>query len=142
MVDWKNIGHIPVFWRNGIGVKRWRGMPEGEMPVEFPSADTAGTMPPDGVANMMFNDLEPLSANFLKGLPKTRDHARLDQFETIYFFGRVIYDTIGRPHHTDFCAYLMDLNLTTLHIPNPLRSQAPFNDRYLLRQCPKWNTSD
>jgi hypothetical protein len=130
----ENVGHSAAFnVRIDSDVRRWRGLPDGPMPVKIPlEGETLEVGPPGHQLYMI--DSEPVKEDFLKGLPSI--HPKGKELTT-YFFGRFNYVTLGQEHYTEFCFYLTGYDSGGL----PIRVQA-VETRYTLMQCNKWHRAD
>jgi len=143
ILDWKNIGKSPAYSRTAHDVKRWRGMPEGGMPIAVSSIGSAGMIAPDDGGQISMTDFKPVAASFLDGLPKgpVFDISKLGQYETVYYFARIEYETIGRKHFSEWCAFLIDFDLANRQL-SPGVALPIVQNRYMLNQCPKWHDAN
>ena len=138
LVETENVGHSAALERGGESAERWQELPDGEMPVKVPGASEATTMEPGSGGLVVVLDKEPVTESFLSALGDPKPG-----FQTTFFFGRIVYETLGKEHYTEFCAYLMPFNTSSLNLPET-KANAGFNTdkRYALRECPRWHGSD
>jgi len=140
VATWKNIGHSVASMNTGSDTQRWRKMPEGEMHVTMSTGPTpdAFVVEPGSTGTIEMSDLKPVTQAFLDGLPYVDSRRRPNgpnSPETLYFFGRLAYKTMGRQYSKDFCSYLFQMR------PEHLTGH-PNLSRYMPAACPKWNTPD
>jgi hypothetical protein len=84
----------------------------------------------------MVTDKEVITSKTL-----ARINSKPSGYETIFFFGRITYQTLNETHHTEFCAYLMPFETSTL--PDTDATKGTKVDRhFVLRQCSRWHNSD
>jgi hypothetical protein len=133
VVEIENIGNTTASTRTRTGAERWKGMPDGDMPVK--QVETEEAIERGGSRKMYLVD-KPATTDFLNALPiRIADPPKS---LTTYFFGRIDYTTLSKPHHTEFCAYLMRAGTDILAI-----SVVPGPDpNYMLFRCPKWVSVD
>ena len=134
VVDFENIGHATAIAHDRSATQRWRGMPDGDMPTKESGANN-NSIEPGGKMTIYLVD-KPATMDFLKALPVRI--ADVPQTLTPYFFGRIDYTTLSKPHHTDFCACLMQVG-TDLQAIVTVPGREP---RYMLFRCPKWVSAD
>ena len=132
VVRWKNIGYSALSWSSGQGVERWRGMPRGDIPIGVGKVREGFVLAQEAVGTLELIDLAPITKDFLEGLPQGSNLRDPGKFETTYFFGRIVYTTLGKEYAVEFCSFVIDL--------------IDFEDRRLPRYCiaaaPKWNKSE
>jgi hypothetical protein len=101
------------------------------MPIRATGKGENTTMEPGRKSLTLVYDTTPITAGFLHEI-STKGGL------TTYFFGRIVYETLGNEHYTEFCAYLMPLD--TSAVPEtPATAGVAVDKRYALRQCKEWH---
>ena len=129
VVNIENVGHSVVSEQVGSDAKEWVHLPDGPMPISMqpPEVNEPGAK---GTALIFSGNATPELVNGI-GVPG---------HPTVYFFGRVNYQTLGKSHYVEFCAYVMRLDTTT--IPRtPATESLSVDTRFALRKCDKWHES-
>jgi hypothetical protein len=134
-VETENVGHSAAIERDVRSSRRWKRIPEGAMPIKIPPLTEANTIEPGSQGSLFFaGEDQPMTQSFINGLGKPGA-------ETIYFFGRIVYETLGREHYTEFCTYLIPFNSSL--VPDVKATAGMKADsHYTLMQCPKWHGSN
>jgi hypothetical protein len=110
------------------------------MPAKIESREESDIFEPGESSTIVIADKYPATAEFLDQIAKGGAH-----YENVYFFGRIVYETLGREHHTDFCVYLLPFNakINPDTIPDTASTEGLKTDsRFMLMQCDKWHTAD
>jgi len=131
-VEAQNIGHASAAVWNFADSKRWKSLPDGEMPVSVDSKKDLMSLEPDGTQTVMLFHNNAVSEGYLKEL-LTRNGT------TPHFFGRFTYESFGKKHFTEFCFLVFPMN--TEHLPDtPATASLKVDGRFGLKQCDKWHT--
>jgi hypothetical protein len=131
--DFKNAGHSVAFKARGASdAKRWIDLPDGPMPVQIIEDGT--NLAPDSESHVTYIDSLPATAEFLNGLPALTTNDAPGN-ETVFFFTRFEYSSLGQLHHTEVCFHLTKANTSTSTMPEAKTG-------YMLRQCRKWHSAD
>lgn len=134
LVETENLGKSVAYVRQAHGTGYWDRLPPGEPPITMPAKDSADAIPPGTSSLAMIAPPDPLTQAALDGIgdPPTG-------YKTIFFFGRIDYETLGQEHSVEFCAYLMPFD--TRSIPETAATRGTKTDaRYMLRQCDRWHS--
>jgi hypothetical protein len=80
-----------------------------------------------------------MTKDLIDNLPTIKDSSPWGVLHslTIYLYGRVDYETMGSEHKLDFCSYLVRNDPSVLPFDSPFREK-----EFVLRSCPKWNSSN
>ena len=136
LVETENIGHSVALVHSGFATKYWSGLPQDRnMPIDM-SRDEPSAEEPGSQGLVVIRDKQVVTPEFLENISKAKTG-----YETEFFFGRIVYTTLGREHHTEFCAYLMPFD--TNKIPSTLATKGvEIDSHYTLRQCDWWHSTD
>ena len=138
LVETDNVGHATAFERDGSGTEIWTSLPDGEMPINVPSKESATTREQGSGSLIVVHNGHVITEAFLNGMGKSGT-----RFETMFFFGKIVYETLGKEHFTEFCAYLTIFNPIAMNVPEMRATAGVKTDsRYALIQCPKWHGAD
>jgi hypothetical protein len=131
--DFKNAGHSVAFNARGASdAKRWQDLPDGPMPVKI--IEEGSNLAPGSESHVIYIDSLPATKEFLDGLPELTVNDDPGN-ETVFFFTRLEYSSLGQPHHTEICFHLTKANAGASTMPEAKTG-------YVLRRCRKWHSAD
>jgi hypothetical protein len=142
----KNIGRSTAFYGLKAKAFRWTGMPDGDIPIAEP--DPATPLEPDSPTRESIADKQVITQDYIDRMPTFTDiattarmaveHTNLDSPKpTIYFVGRLVYESVGPEIEKDFCFYLVRTDAYSRSLGTP---QADLGDsNFMFMSCPKWN---
>ena len=132
-----NVGHATA--RSGLNTKleTWGKMPEGDMPLADPNINDLTTA---GESEASFTETAPLTLDYLNSLPNQFDNVdgRGANKPTMFYFGKVAYETLGEKHLTEFCFYLAK---NEVDLGRKLMLEQDEKGPYIMFRCPKWHQS-
>lgn len=124
----KNIGRSEASYGVIDSMASWAIMPDGEMPL--PDPPMRASLESEAQSGRQIIDGLTITQQFLDGLPV----APYNPGElTEYYFGKVVYESLGEMHRVEFCVYLTRTDNAVDPKLNPNDSD------YHLFLCPKWN---
>jgi hypothetical protein len=133
VIETENIGHSVAFEKSTSSTERWISMPDGPMKLDKP-LDDAGPIEPGTPGTTIVRDKTPLTGEFIEVIDRAKR-------PTIYFFGRVEYESLGHQHFFEFCAKI--IRLATPDIPDTPGTRGINTDpQFKLYLCPKWHDSN
>jgi hypothetical protein len=112
------------------------------MPLEDPEVATT-LEPGQPVTTLKIGD-KPITQEFIDGLPTITDLRTSGSKPiappqaTLYFIGKIVYDSLGPRQEVQFCSLLVRADAISRAVPLP---KSPSDPNYLLSACPKWNTN-
>jgi hypothetical protein len=132
-----NLGHALAVVGTHYGYDRRTELPDGDMPLNAGSLDSLLEPGKDELTTVI--DPHFMTQDLLDNVPKLRDLV-MDPHPhspTIYLYGRLDYETLGNMHKVEFCYFLVR-NDPTMVSPtdSPIKG-----DEFVLKTCPKWNSS-
>ena len=134
LVETENVGHAAAFERGAQGSAHWAHIPDGPMPIKMPRREEGTLAEPGSSGLILVIDKTPVTSEFISGISKPgRD--------TAFFFGRIVYETLGMEHFTEFCAYVMPYDTTTTP-ESDATAGFKTDPRFALRQCDKWHSAN
>jgi hypothetical protein len=139
VLETENVGHATALERSGTDAKRWRELPEGPMPIAIPAGNTV--VEPGSHGTIIVTDSLIAERDFVASISGNLNRTAKES-PTVYFFGRIVYTTLGREHYTEFCAFIVRYN--TVGIPNTsdTASIVRSDTSFILRECPKWHDAN
>ena len=133
----QNIGQSEAFYGYRAEVHKWVTLPDGDMPLADPSVTIPIEPKADPVQATVYGTI-PDTKQFLDQLPTILEAASRQPKLTSYFYGKVIYETIGRRHEMEFCFLIARQDEKSIEYQ---AMTGPGFEKYLFYSCPKWNTS-
>lgn len=146
----KNIGRSQAVYGIATDSYRWRGLPDGDIPLTV--TDISIPLQVDVPIEQAIFEQEPITQEIIDGIPTLTDLRQSPNNlkpgialnptplkATIYFIGKLVYDSIGRRQEDTFCIYLIRSNESSAKefgIP-----PVPGDPNFIFMKCPKWNTS-
>jgi hypothetical protein len=142
----KNIGHSQIIYGFKTEAHRWKTLPDGDMPIvvdDISKSIEAGGEDYESVFDIDFPDRA-----FIDELPtiddltwnaKTGDREPPSRTLTVFFIGKIVYDSMGKRREREFCNLVV-----RQRVPNELHIGGPkFTDpNFFLSACPKWNKGE
>jgi hypothetical protein len=143
----KNIGRSQAIYGVRTDTQRWQGMPVGDMPVAEPDVTTP--LEPDVLIKNAMIEIPTVTQEYIDGLPTLADIARnplngtsrtntvlAPNKLTTYFFGKLIYESIGPKRELDFCFYIARSGEDTQALALP---SVTGDSGFIFSSCPRWN---
>jgi hypothetical protein len=133
-----NVGHALAVVGTHYGYDRRVELPDGEMPLDSGPLNTILEPGKDELTAVI--DPYLMSKELQDHLPTLREDVQgvKPHSLTIYFYGRLDYETLGTTHKVEFCYYLVRNDPTVgTSLESPIKG-----DEFVLRGCPKWNSSN
>lgn len=136
-----NIGHAPTLYGFNAMVFRWTDLPGGDIPLETPALDTV--MEPNIPTVEVVSEGQVTTEEFIYGIPygkELRSNFSTHHLEpplprpTVFFIGRLVFESLGAKHETQFCFYLIH---TDDYVPASLADTG--DPRFIFMNCPKWH---
>jgi len=133
VVDTENIGHAAAIVKTRGQVEHWSTLPSGPMKLNKP-LDTGELLEPGLPMTIQIFDRLPLTADFIKsiGVPGT---------PSAYFFGRFEYESLGKRHSAEFCAFIIRVDTNQI-ADSPAAKGYGVDQNFGLYRCPRWHDSD
>jgi hypothetical protein len=115
---------------------------------KIPFADMSGMADPNPATfispgdseDTAIQDGEPITQQFLDGLPtvmETTNPSGMKRGESAYFFGKLIYKTLGKTYRVEFCYSLAKADQSVKGFGSSVE-----NDAIVLVACPTWNSTE
>jgi hypothetical protein len=149
----KNVGRSLGVYGISVEVFRWSGLPGGDIPLREPIVSLPLEPDAPSVDNKMGLDDPVMTQEFIDGLPTINDignnfvkqshpgdaSSALDSPKpTLYYVGRLIYESVGVRRELDFCYFVLRMDAATQSHYFP--STGGIGDsNFRLLSCPKWN---
>jgi len=132
----QNVGKSTAFYGIEEGNQIWMTFPDGDMPLPDPTASIP-LEPGYPAIQQLTGTTLPLQQGFLNNLPTPREGIAPPTWPTIYFFGKLIYQSIGPAREIQFCSYLARSD----EVSRALGYHAPsVGGKYVQMSCPRWNS--
>jgi hypothetical protein len=137
-----NIGHSPAVYGIETIAFRWATMPN-DIPIEAPSPNVV--MEPSKPTMQTIFDTQTASEEFIYSIPHIREltvNPATRHLEpplprpTLFFVGRLVYDSLGIRTEKHFCFFMVYADDLSTRITMPKT-----DSRFVLMNCPKWNTT-
>lgn len=135
-LSFTNVGRAEAAVGVQMDTKRWRGMPDGEMPLPAVTQTPNVVSPGETPNPITIADLKPVDQQFLDGMPtfseamKTKEQTSK---ETDYFLIRLAYSSLGQNHEDDHCFFIVKADDLSREL-NVSEAQPGF----IVLNCPKW----
>lgn len=136
--DMANIGQSEGIVGHIEHASRWASMPDGKMPLSEPDVSIVMEPKVPPLNNSIYGEIPDTQA-FLDGLPTIIQAGRNQPIPSTYFYGKVVYETLGRRHVVEYCSFMVRQDTYSRQYQ---AMTEPSFENYFLYKCPKWNSSN
>ena len=132
-----NVGHSLVEFGASFGYAFQTTLPSGSMPLD--AGELSTLVEPGNTALNLVVYPNPVPQEFLEHLPLMSEVllGHTSNVPTIYIYGRMDYQTLGRMHELEFC-FFQARNDGKLLMP---KDSAIESGDIVLMECSRWNMS-